>query len=61
MTRQILYQRYVGNQGTRTYDIRATMEFDEKRITDENAKHLYLEFLKDLINDPEPLIVVDKR
>ena len=61
MTKQILYQRYQGNQGERTYDIRATMEFDETRISDDNAKHLYIEFLKDLINDPEPLIVVDKQ
>jgi len=61
MTRQILYQTYVASQGTRTYDVRATMDFDETRLSDDEAREIYIQFLKDLINDREKLIVVNKQ
>ena len=59
MTKQILNQRYVGNRETRTYDIRATMDFDETRVSDERAKELYVEFLRDIVNDPNSLFIVE--
>ena len=57
MTKHILNQRYSESQGTRTYDIRATMYFDENRISDERAKEIYIEFLKELTDNPKSLIV----
>lgn len=59
MTKQILNQRYVGHRGIRTYDIRATMDFNDTEISDERAKELFVEFLTDLINNPD-FIVVEK-
>jgi len=59
MNKQILYQRYVESNGIRKYDIRTTMQFDDDLISEDNARAMFLDFLKDRINDPEPLIIVD--